>query len=133
MIKARIENVNGSPGIVINGKVYPPMMAIIRTNNRGHMVIYKEYYRRLGNSGIKLFFLICDTEWLKLGAFGQFREEAEALLSVVPDAYIFPRIGLHPWAWWFKENPGETLSYSDGKKKRAKLYTESFEVELPPA
>ncbi len=126
MIKARVESYNGAPAIMINGKPYPPMMATIRTSRLTYMDIDREYYKRLGESGIKIFFLICDTEWLKPGAYDMFCQEAEILLEQVPDAYIMLRIGMHPPVQWCIDNPDHTLTYSDGAKKPAYLYTESF-------
>lgn len=128
---ARVENYNGYPAIMIEGKPYPPMMATIRTNNVTSMQIDKEYYRNLGKSGIKIFFLICDTEWLKPEGFAMFREEAEALLEVVPDAYIMLRIGMHPTPEWCAENPDETMTYSDGVKRKMTLFTESYVADYP--
>jgi len=128
---AKVENYNGYPAIMVDGKPYPPMMATIRTNNRDHMVIDEEYYKNLGKSGIKIYFLICDTEWLKPEGFNMFCEEAEKLLNAVPDAYIMVRIGMHPTPKWCEENPDETLTYSDGIKKPMHLYTESYEAEYP--
>ena len=78
---AKVENYNGYPAIMVDGKPYPPMMATIRTNNRDHMIIDEEYYKNLGKSGIKIYFLICDTEWLKPQGFEMFCEEAEKLLT----------------------------------------------------
>ena len=128
---AKVENYNGYPAIMVDGKPYPPMMATIRTNNRDHMIIDEEYYKNLGKSGIKIYFLICDTEWLKPQGFNMFCEEAEKLLNAVPDAYIMVRIGMHPTPKWCEENPDETLTYSDGIKKPMHLYTESYEAEYP--
>ncbi len=126
MSKARIEKYNGAPAIMIDGKPYPPMFATIRTNKIDSMAVDADYYRHLGESGIKLYFLICDTEWLKPGAYEQFLYEAKILLREVPDAYIMLRIGMHPPTSWCLENPEETLTYSDGKKKCAHLHSESF-------
>ncbi len=131
MVKAKVEQYNGSPAILIDGQPYPPMMATIRTNNRTDMIIDEAYYKSLGESGIKIFFLICDTDWLKPGAFEMFREEAEKLLKNVPDAYIMARIGMHPPAQWCEDHPEETMAYSDGKKKPIHLYTESYEHDYP--
>lgn len=131
MTKARIEQYNGSPAILIDGNPYPPMMATIRTNNRTNMIIDEAYYKSLGESGIKIFFLICDTEWLKPGAFALFCEEAEKLLKNVPDAYIMVRIGMHPPVQWCLDHPEETLEYSDGIKKPIHLFTESYEADYP--
>ena len=126
MAIARIENYNGSPALMIDGKPYPPMCATICNNAVNRVIVDAEYYKQLGESGIKVFFLICDTEWLKPGAFQMFCEEAEILLKQVPDAYMILRIGMHAPVQWCNDNPDETLTYSDGKKKRGNLRTESF-------
>lgn len=131
MADARIENYNGSPAIMIDGKAYPPMMATIAMTNGKDVRVDGEYYRNLGKSGIKIYFLICDTEWLKPGAYELFCEEASLLLKAVPDAYIMLRIGMHPPVEWCEQNPGETLCYSDGKKKPAHLHTESYIADYP--
>lgn len=131
MAIAQVVQYHGSPAIMIDGKIYPPMMVTIRTNNRTGMVIDENYYRALSDSGIKIFFVICDTEWLKKGAFDQFREEAETILRVAPDAYIMVRIGLHPPLEWCENNPDEMMQYSDGLQKTSHLYTESFEQVYP--
>jgi len=57
-MKAEIKNYNGRPAIMINGAVYPPMMATIRTNARDHIEFDREYFSELGKAGIKIFFLI---------------------------------------------------------------------------
>lgn len=129
MAIAKVENYNGAPALLIDGKVYPPMFATIRTVDGDVSRADEDYYRHLGESGIKIFFLICDTEWLKPGAFQLFKEEAELLLRAVPDAYIVMRLGMHAPPAWCKENPDETLTYSDGKKKSVSLFTESFRAE----
>ena len=115
MAIAKVENYNGAPALIIDGKPYPPMYATIRTINGEEMVIDEEYYKKLGEAGIKVYFLICDTEWIKKGAFKLFSEEAEKLLRAVPDAYIVMRISMHAPPEWCEANPDETLSYSDGK------------------
>ena len=131
MAVAKVEQYNGMPAIIIDGKPYPPMMATIRTNNRTSMVIDEEYYRELGKSGIKIFFLICDTEWLKPGAFDMFCEEAEKLLANVPDAYIMLRVGMHPPVKWCEEHPDDLMRYSDGIRKPIQLWTESYVADYP--
>lgn len=129
MAIAKVVEYNGSPAISIDGKIYPPMMGTVRTSVDGKRILDEDYYRNLGKSGIKIFFVICDTEWSVPDALEQFKAEAETILRAVPDAYIMIRIGLHPPAKWCDENPDETLSYSDGKKKKAVLYTESVQRE----
>ncbi|MBE6560329.1 MAG: hypothetical protein E7662_04325 [Ruminococcaceae bacterium] len=128
---ADIRMYNGRPAIHVDGKFYPPMMATIRTNNIDHMVIDREYYRRLGAAGIRIFFVICDTVWLKPNALELFREEAEIILEEVPDALLVPRIGLHPTNEWIKAHPEECLTYSDGSKPGVHLFSESYITDLP--
>ena len=115
----------------IDGKPFPPMMATIRTVDDQKTVIDREYYRQLGAAGIRIFFLICDTVWLKPEALNLFDEEARALLEVVPDAYIVPRIGLHPTNDWIEKHPEETVTYSDGSRLPVHLFTESYVSDLP--
>ena len=120
MAKAVLENYHGSPAIMIDGKPYPPMMMTITTRGgteplvdgkmpNPHLVLDPEYYRNLGKSGVKIFFLICDTQWLYPESFDLFRQEAETILKEVPDAYFMVRIGLHPPVSWMEENPDELL------------------------
>ncbi|MBE6562100.1 MAG: hypothetical protein E7662_13350 [Ruminococcaceae bacterium] len=130
-MKAEIKNYNGRPAIMINGAVYPPMMATIRTNARDHIEFDREYFSELGKAGIKIFFLICDTIWLKPNALQLFEDEARALLAAVPDAWIVPRIGMHPTNEWIEAHPAETLTYSDGSRPPVHLFTESYETDLP--
>lgn len=128
---ARVESYNGSPAIMIDGVPYPPMMATVRTNQFGVVKLDKEYYKRLGEAGIRIFFLICDTEWLVPDGFAKFREEAEALLEVVPEAYIIPRIGLHPPVEWIESHPDDCVQFSDLKERPRRLITESYTADLP--
>jgi hypothetical protein len=69
--------------------------------------------------------LICESEWVRPGAFEKFKQEAEMLLRAVPDAYIMARIGMHPPVSWCKENPDVLVQYSDGNPQKAMLWTES--------
>lgn len=128
---AEIRMHNGRPAIYIDGKVYPPMMATIRTMNENELVIDREYFRELGKAGIRIFFLICDTIWLKPNAVRLFDQEASCLLEEVPGAYIIPRIGLHPTNEWIEQHPEETLTYSDGSRPGVHLFSESYETDLP--
>lgn len=129
---AKIESLNGRPAITVDGKSFPPMMATICTTKGQHeRIIDEEYYRRLGESGIRIFFLICDTEWAISDAFERFREDAETLLRAVPDAYIILRVGVHPSPEWCENNPDETVTYSDGIKRPIRLNTESYVEDFP--
>ena len=130
---AEIRNHNGKPTIFIDGKPYPPMMATIRTMNdeKDGIIFDKDYFYNLGKSGIKIYFLICDTTWLKPNSIKLFDTEARQLLDAIPDAYIIPRIGLHPPNDWIEAHPEECVTYADGSKPSARLITESYFATLP--
>ena len=129
---ARIKDCNGRPAIVVNGTVYPPMMATVRTRrDRVNIDFDRDYFAALGKAGIKIYFLICDTLDLYPEAFEMFDREARLLLEAVPDAYIIPRIGMHPTNEWIKQNPDECVKYSDGDSPPVHLFSESYETDLP--
>ncbi len=129
----RLVKHNGSMAIKHGDKIYPPMMATIANVDNGEYKIDKEYLKRLGESGIKIFFLICDTEWIRPDAFDKLDEEARILLEAVPDALIMLRIGLHPSNEWAMENLDECLKMSDGSHPGAFLPTESYVTDMPNA
>lgn len=128
---AEVREYNGRPAIFIDGKPYPPMMATIRTIDDHQLRVDREYYRQLGQSGIRIFFLICDTVWLKPDALKLFDEEARILLEEVPQAYIIPRIGLHPTNEWIEAHPEECVTYGDGTRPPVHLFSESYVTDLP--
>ena len=129
---AEIVSHNGRPAISVNGQIYPPMMATVRTMEEGKRIVFdSEYFEALGKSGLRIFFLICDTLWLKPDALTLFDTEARLLLKAVPDALIVPRIGLHPTNEWIIAHPEECVQYSDGERPPVHLFSESYETDLP--
>jgi len=122
---------NGSPAIEHNGKIYPPMMATICNVDNGKYIIDKEYLKNLGESGIKIYFLICDTEWIRPDAFEKLDEEVQILMEAVPDALIMLRIGLHPSDEWIEQNMEECVKYQDGTQPICYLNTESYYHHMP--
>ena len=131
---AEIKTYNGRPAIFIDGIPQPPMMATIRTSPStigNEKILDREYFRSLGKAGIKIFFLICDTEWIVPNAIELFCEEAEMLLSEIPDAYIVARLGLHPSNEWIEAHPEECLTFSDGSSPITRLTTESYSTDMP--
>lgn len=129
---AEIREHNGRPAVFINGKPYPPYMATIRTlKDTKETVFDRDYFENLGKSGIKIFFICCNTEWLVPGALNIFDKEARMLLDAIPDAYIIPRICMHPPVEWIENHPEECLTYSDGSRPPVHVYAESYEVDAP--
>ncbi len=131
MIKAKLEKYNGYPAVMVDGKPYPPMMVTIRTRSyEGEVVLDDDYIESLGKAGIKIFYVCCDTEWLYEDAKATFYKEASLIMEKVPDAYIIPRISLHPSEQWMKEHREEVVSYSDNKDVITKLGSETYTKEL---
>ena len=60
MSYSEVKKVNGSPALVIDGKTHPPMAMTVRFNK-------PDYIHDLGQSGMKVFFLMTNTEWLRPG------------------------------------------------------------------
>ncbi len=131
MAKAYIKNYNGYPAIMIDGKPYPPMMATFYAHKDGRLIIDHDYYENFGKAGVKIYFLICDTDWLIPGSFDIFIEKAERVLAAVPDAYFMLRISLHPPVSWVEENPDECVTFSDGSSEPARLRTETYDEIYP--
>ncbi|MBR3967353.1 MAG: hypothetical protein IKJ91_09810 [Clostridia bacterium] len=131
MAVAKVENYNGYPAIIIDGVPYPPMYATVRTHGENGINHDREYFRNLGKSGIKVFFIMCDTEWTRAGALEEFYDEAKMLLEEVPDAYIMLRIGIHPPKEWAEQNLDELVKFSDGTLKPMSLWNENFSREYP--
>lgn len=136
---ARIESYNGAPAIMIDGRPYPPMAMTTR-------IVKPEYLRSLGESGIKIFFLMTNTRWLRPGrswtdengtahrepsGVEKFIDDANMLLREVPDAYLIVRIGLHPPVEWMHEHPDELMQYNDGSHEPAVLMSEVHKDEIP--
>ena len=132
MAKAEIRNVNGWPTVCIDGEPYPfTQTATVRTHTPEGILFDEEYFKGLGDAGIKLFYVTCDTEWGNSGSIAHFQEECERLLSVVPDAYIMVRIGLHPPVEFTQEHPEECFTYDDGTAPSVVLANETFRREYP--
>lgn len=136
---AEVKKVNGSPALVIEGRAYPPMAMTTRFHKA-------EYIKRLGESGLKVFFLMTNTDWLRPGrdfvdesgikqhedsGMEAFVKNARTLLAEVPDAYIIVRIGLHPPVDWMEENKDELITYQDGSHEPAILASEVHRDEIP--
>lgn len=119
---SKIVNYHGSPAVEVDGRIFPPMAFTAHAHTQD-----KEYLRSLGESGIKIFFLICDPEWLYKGAFDRLLDDAKILVDAVPDAKIFLRLGVHPSVQWLCEHPSEMMRYNDGSTIPVRVVTESYE------
>ena len=117
MATAKLVQRNGSPAISIDGKIYPPMMATIRTNRYSDPpLIDDDYFAALGKSGIKLFlvneYLNADTPYA-IRAYGILHN----LFKMMPVGDVKALIESHDfsqkntWLWdFYVELPAEQIS-----------------------
>lgn len=134
MIEAKLVDHNGSPAIKIGDRFFPPMTATVTTCKARFgeygRIIDKDYFKALGDAGIKIFYVMCNNLGLDDNAIEDFATEAKALFEAVPDAYIMVRFCLHPSEEWCENNPDEMVQYTDGREIPTLLTAESFHVHL---
>lgn len=135
-MKAEVKMHNGVNTIFIDGVPHTSPAVYIRTRTRdenGNVTIDfdSNYFKKLSESGFKLFFLECNTQWLQPEGIKVFDREARLLLEAIPDAYIIARFGMHPTNEWIEANPDECVMYSDGESPSVHLFTESYETDMP--
>ena len=126
MAIAVVNNINGSPAIVADGQILPPMAVATWSMDRA-------YLTALGDAGVKIYFLICNTPWLKPDAMELLNAEAENLLSCVPEAYIILRVGLQPPLAWYEEHKDQVFTYNDGSQLPVWLASEVYYEHVPGA
>lgn len=116
MAKARIEKYNGEPAIVVDGVAYPPMTFTMVQRK-------KDYLKRLGENGIKIYYLENKMRWNQPGdentpdGTTQTIEDMKLLLEAVPDAYIILRLVVNPDVKWINNHPDEQVLFNDGSKE----------------
>lgn len=121
MSNARLADVNGSPAIVADGRVYPPMTITIP-----HSGGNADYLKRLGEAGLRIFYTRCGSEWVCRGetppetspAVEAFCREAGYLLQAVPDAKIMVRIYVAPPPEWCVSHPDDVVRFQDGSTRK---------------
>lgn len=128
MKHVEVKPYNGDPTILVDGKPVTIMSLTTKKETRDDAA-YDKYLTSLGKSGIKIYYVIAHTDWLRPGGdytdrdgnvvhkpsgFEMFQKEVDTLLRNVPDAYIFVRLILHPPAAWVENHPDDVVRYSDG-------------------
>jgi hypothetical protein len=76
-----------------------------------------EYLKRVGDSGIHLFYLVCDLPWLEQPGLDlkSLEKRIDELRQAVPQAQVILRVNLHPPMSWIKKNPDELVRLSNGE------------------
>ncbi len=127
---ARIENYHGEPSIMIDGVPYPPMTMTTEIKDA-------DYLKKMGEAGIKIFYIIADMRWNRPGdpsftpperkwawfitpnmavdGVTDTLNDMQFLLDNVPDAKIILRLNVSPSRDWINSHPDEQLRFSDGK------------------
>jgi len=130
-VVAKVENYHGSPAIMVNGKPLPPM-SITAFDVGGHSKYGADtggksvYFRKLGEAGIRLFYVKANTNWLQPGNQGKgvpsgvedAVKEIRFVLDAVPDAWIMLRLTVSPPRDWVNAHPEEQVTYSDGSHRK---------------
>ena len=132
MATAKLVNHGGAPAIEVDGKILPPMaFTFVRDSDEKPRRVKSEYCRALGECGIKLYFIISNTEWTEPGSIDLAEGEILGILKENPDAYFIMRMGVYPPLEWVKENPDECVKYSDGVERSPGRITCTHSVKYP--
>lgn len=123
-LEAKVVSHQGYPALQVNGEIIPPMAMTTMSRD-------PKYLRALADAGIRVFFVICDTQWLKPDGVELLRQSTEPLLAAVPDALILLRVGLHPPMSWIEAHPEELVTYNGGRHLPVDLRSESYCAQLP--
>ena len=134
MMDARLIRHNGSPAISINGELFPPMTMTVTTcriaiGKEGRELDFN-YFKELGKAGIRIFYVMCNNLDIDENAIEEFEEEANLILSAIPDAYFMVRLCLHPSEEWCENNPDDMMQYTDGRELPTLLTAESIRLHL---
>ncbi|MBO5249084.1 MAG: hypothetical protein J6B54_07380 [Clostridia bacterium] len=124
MPNAKIERYNGQPSIMIDGVPYPPMTMLVRETT-GYREDQKDYFRRLGEAGLKIYYLSATTRWNRPGnpetgeldGISCALRDINILMDAVPDAWIILRLNVAPSAEWVNSHPEEQVRFSDGASR----------------
>ena len=122
-VTAKIADWHGAPAIVVDGKPVPPMLMTMTEWD-----IYdrdRPYFRRLGEAGMRVFFIMCRTDWLlppdpkagEPGGVERARRALKLVLEEVPDALVVLRLVASPPVDWVNAHPEEQILYSDGSHR----------------
>lgn len=130
-MKTEIKNLNGKPALFVDGKPVSPMFMTVGNLGQDSEKEQKkkEYYHRLGQSGINIFFIICNIDSGIEGGNSFFREAAD-IVSEIPNAKFFVRIGMYMPKKWFDENPSALVKFHSGKPRSAMQNFEMFSYDV---
>ena len=130
--------VNGQPALVVDGRLTPAMAYTTYFTERN-------CYRAFAKAGYKIFFVnasftsspinsfVTGFTPFRVGVFedmskpdfSEYEDSVREILSVCPDAMIFPRLHVSMPRWWCDENPEETIDTKKGGRREL-LFSKKF-------
>jgi len=125
MATARIENYNGEPALVIDGKPYPPFTYCAINHSSGRITTDEEFVHQAilrYQTGERMFYLGWGaTDWRDPDtdtrmSVDEILRRCKLVLDNVPgdDVYLGIGFDLNPPKSWIEAHPEELLKYSDG-------------------
>ncbi len=140
MAKSCVKNINGTVKLLINEKQVPSCAYTTYFHERNR-------YEDFAKAGYQLYSVTLAFASRAMNSFngftpyekGIFDKENEPdfsivdeavvkVLSVCPNAYIFPRVYITMPEWWCEQNPGETIVAPYGET-REMLFSDAFRAE----
>ena len=137
MIPSSIQKRNGEPALIIDGR---EISAAAYTTYFGERARYEDFVK----AGYRIFFVnvsmtLCPInsatgftpfdvgvfENPKHPDYSEFEGEVRRILTLCPDAYIFPRIYISMPKWWCDAHPEETVATLRGGQ-REMLFSDAF-------
>ena len=136
MLKSKIEFINGKPMINIDGTPHFPLAYTTYFDECGEWSDFAE-------SGYRMFFVNVSFTDLPINNstgftpfrtgvfegdtpdFSEFDAHVRHIVSLCPDALIFPRINVAMPRKWIEANPDHTVTTQSGGKRES-LYSEKF-------
>ena len=121
---ARMEPYHGAPAVMVNGEAVPPMtMTLLSRGIQGEA--RAAYMKKLGEAGIKVYYVTCATRWLQPGDAAKGVPDGvtaavrgvRQILDSVPDARVMLRLNVSPLRDWVNAHPEEQLAYDDGSHR----------------
>ena len=126
-----VSDVGGLPTLFVNGEPVPAAAYMTYLEERNDYAAFAE-------AGYRLFSVpvLFSGRWINAGIdckpfhdgifdrkddpdYSSLDESVRRVLSVCPDAYVFPRLNLSMPLWWIRENPTQT----DGTGRRESLFS----------
>lgn len=138
---SQVKNVNGLPTLFVNGKAVPEM-AYITYNTKNNR------YADFSSAGVKLYSVNLNFYEMPIGEiapvlifqkgifengeldFSVIEENFDEILSVCPDALIFPRVNVNLSYKWEKEHPDELCREGMNSRSRVSFASDIWAQEV---